>query len=148
MLSQTTEYAVRAILHIATRGDGATVRANELAAQIGVPQNYLSKTLHQLARAGLLTSARGPTGGFQLAIPAESLTLQRIVSTFEPPTPRRWRGHGQHEPRTASVSLSRARRGDDRADAGSAPRARRRSETQLALGTRKTADAARVSRAR
>ena len=95
MLSQTTEYAVRAILHIATRGDGATVRANELAAQIGVPQNYLSKTLHQLARAGLLTSARGPTGGFQLAVPAESLTLQRIVSTFEALTPRRCLlGHG------------------------------------------------------
>ena len=95
MLSQTTEYAVRAILHIALRGDSAPVRANELAAQIGVPQNYLSKTLHQLARAGVLTSARGPTGGFQLAVPAESLTLQRIVSTFEPPTPRRCLlGHG------------------------------------------------------
>jgi DNA-binding IscR family transcriptional regulator len=50
MLSQTTEYAVRAILHIALRGDGVSVRANELAAQIGVPSNYLSKTLYQLAR--------------------------------------------------------------------------------------------------
>ena len=95
MLSQTTEYAVRAILHIALQGDGVSVRANELAARLGVPPNYLSKTLHQLARAGLLTSARGPTGGFQLAVPAESLTLQRIVSTFESPTPRRCLlGHG------------------------------------------------------
>ena len=95
MLSQTTEYAVRAILHIALQGDGVSVRANELATRLGVPPNYLSKTLHQLARSGLLTSARGPTGGFQLAVPAESLTLQRIVSTFEPPTPRRCLlGHG------------------------------------------------------
>jgi Rrf2 family protein len=72
-----------------------SVRANELASAIGVPQNYLSKTLHQLARAGILTSTRGPTGGFQLAVPAESLTLQRIASTFEPAPPRRCLlGHG------------------------------------------------------
>lgn len=89
LLSQTTEYAVRAVLYIASRPDRSPVRANELAAALEVPQNYLSKTLHQLARAEVLTSTRGPAGGFQLAIPAESLTLQRIVSTFEPLTPRR-----------------------------------------------------------
>lgn len=89
MLSQTTEYALRAVLHIASQPDGTPVRANALASAIGVPQNYLSKTLHQLARAGILTSTRGPTGGFQLAVPAPSLTLQRIASTFEPTPPRR-----------------------------------------------------------
>jgi Rrf2 family protein len=95
LFSQTTEYALRAVLHIAAQGRGAPLRANELAAAIGVPQNYLSKTLHQLARAGILTSTRGPTGGFQLAEPAESLTLERVASTFEPTPPRRCLlGHG------------------------------------------------------
>jgi Rrf2 family protein len=95
LLSQTTEYAVRAVLHIAAHPAGSPIRANELASAIGVPQNYLSKTLHQLARAGVLTSARGPTGGFQLGVPADSLTLERIVSTFEAVAPRRCLlGHG------------------------------------------------------
>ena len=94
MFSQTTEYALRAVLHIAAHAAGAPVRAHELATAIGVPQNYLSKTLHQLARAGILTSTRGPTGGFELAVPAESLTLQRIASTFEAPPRRCLLGHG------------------------------------------------------
>ena len=95
LLSQTTEYALRAILHIAAHANGSPVRANELATAIGVPQNYLSKTLHQLARAGILTSTRGPTGGFRLAVPAESLTLQRVAATFESAPPRRCLlGHG------------------------------------------------------
>ncbi len=95
MLSQTTEYALRAVLHLAAHANGHPVRANELATGLGVPQNYLSKTLHQLARAGVLTSTRGPTGGFQLAVPAESLTLERVASIFEPTPPRRCLlGHG------------------------------------------------------
>lgn len=80
LLSQTSEYALRAVLHIAARG--GPVRAGEIAGAVGVPQNYLSKTLHQLARAGVLASARGPSGGFRLAVAAGELTLQAVVSPF------------------------------------------------------------------
>ena len=80
MLSQTAEYALRAVLHIAAVGTERPVAVGEIAQALDVPRNYLSKTLHQLVRAGILTSTRGPTGGFQLAMPAESLTLQRIAS--------------------------------------------------------------------
>lgn len=82
LLPQTAEYAVRAVLHIAAHADARPLHVGEIAASLGVPQNYLSKTLHQLARTGLLTSARGPTGGFRLAGPADEVTLDRIVSTF------------------------------------------------------------------
>jgi Rrf2 family protein len=82
LLSQTTEYALRAVLHIASQPDGTPVRANALASAIGVPQNYLSKTLHQLARAGILTSTRGPTGGFQLAVPATWAPIATALQTF------------------------------------------------------------------
>ena len=61
LLSQTSEYALRAVLYIA-ECDGP-VSVGEIAEAVGVPQNYLSKTLHQLARAGVLRSARGPAGG-------------------------------------------------------------------------------------
>src|SRR5208282_1687968 len=36
-----------------------------------------------LARRGILVSSRGPRGGFQLAVPAERLTLDRIVDLFD-----------------------------------------------------------------
>jgi len=81
-LSQTAAYAVRAVLYIAAQPRQRSVRVAEIAAALELPPNYLSKTLHQLARAGMLASARGPSGGFRLSVPTEELTLQRVAATF------------------------------------------------------------------
>lgn len=82
-LPQTAEYALRAVLELAVAGADRPVRVGEIAEALDVPQNYLSKTLHVLARSGVLVSTRGPRGGFQLAVPAERLTLDRIVGPFD-----------------------------------------------------------------
>jgi Rrf2 family protein len=84
VLSQTSEYALRAVLYIAREAAERPVKINQVAEALSVPRNYLSKTLHQLARHGVLSSSRGPTGGFQLAVAAEELTLARVVSPFDP----------------------------------------------------------------
>lgn len=86
MLSQTGEYALRALVHLAHRGDGSgtLIQAEETADALGVPRSYLSKILHTLARAGLLESSRGPGGGFRLAEAAEEVPLARIVQIFDP----------------------------------------------------------------
>jgi Rrf2 family iron-sulfur cluster assembly transcriptional regulator len=60
------------------------VRVSEVAEALSVPRNYLSKTLHQLARAGILESSRGPRGGFRLATSPADLTLARVVGPFLP----------------------------------------------------------------
>lgn len=80
LLSQTSEYALRAVLYIAGR-DGPA-RAADIADAVGVPPNYMSKTLHQLVRAGVLLSTRGPSGGFRLAVAARQLTLETVVASF------------------------------------------------------------------
>lgn len=82
LLSQTAEYALRAVIHIAQHAGDGPVRANAIAPALGVPANYLAKTLHQLVRAGVLRSARGPQGGFRLARPAAALTIAQIVACF------------------------------------------------------------------
>ncbi len=84
MISKTAEYALRAVLFIARESEQGPVRANELAKLLGVPSNYLSKILHTLARAGLLTSGRGPRGGFQLARPAEQMLLADVLEALDP----------------------------------------------------------------
>jgi len=89
VLSQTAEYALRAVLTIAEEPGGAPVGASRLATVLRIPQNYLSKTLHQLARAGVLESTRGKLGGFQLARPAARIPLLDIVSPFDDVTGRR-----------------------------------------------------------
>lgn len=83
MLSQTAEYALRAVLLVAREPGGTPVGAARLAAALGIPRNYLSKTLHQLGRSGVLASTRGKTGGFQLARPGEEISLIEIVTPFD-----------------------------------------------------------------
>lgn len=84
ILSRTGEYALRAVLHLAQGGHDAPVRVDDIAEALSVPRNYLSKILHELGRAGVLTSSRGPRGGFQLAQPAASLSLADVVGRFDP----------------------------------------------------------------
>lgn len=88
MLSSTSDYALRAILVLAQATDGRPLRADQIARATGSPANYLAKTLNALAKAGLVTSARGPFGGFVLAIPAAELSLARITDCFDEPRPQ------------------------------------------------------------
>ncbi len=86
MLSQTAEYALRTVLYLAAAQQTSLHRASEIAEALDIPRNYLSKTLHLLARAGVLTSSRGKNGGFRLAKPASKLTLAEVVAPFDGPT--------------------------------------------------------------
>jgi Rrf2 family protein len=87
MLSSTSEYALRAILFLARQGD-RTLGAGEIARATAAPRNYMAKTLNALAKAGIVTSARGPQGGFTLACAPETLTLARVIDCFEEPRPQ------------------------------------------------------------
>ena len=89
MLSQTAEYALRTVLYLADRQDDGLVGADELAKVLGVPRNYLSKTLHRLTRERILSSARGKGGGFRLATDPRRLTLLEVVQPFDAISARR-----------------------------------------------------------
>ena len=82
MLSRTAEYAVRAVVLLAKHYNQRLVSADEVASITGAPRNYLSKTLNALTRAGILTSARGPGGGFSLAMPPEELSVAQVADVF------------------------------------------------------------------
>ncbi|HEU4587986.1 MAG TPA: Rrf2 family transcriptional regulator [Gemmatimonadales bacterium] len=84
MLSQTAEYALRTVLYIAERPDDHPARVDEIAGALGLPRNYLSKTLHRLAQGGVLRSTRGVGGGFRLRVPADELPLLTVVKLFDP----------------------------------------------------------------
>lgn len=85
MLSTTADHALRAVLYLSRFPPGTRVPADEIADATGAPRNYLAKTLHALVRSGVVSSARGPLGGFALAIPAEVLTVARVVDPFDEP---------------------------------------------------------------
>lgn len=83
MISATAEHAVRAVLLLARYSGQKALSADTIAAELGAPRNYLAKTLNALAKAGVVHSARGAAGGFTLAIPADQLTLARIIGPFD-----------------------------------------------------------------
>lgn len=83
MLNQTAEYGMRAVVHLAALGPGERMRAGQLARETGIPANYLSKILHQLAASGILESHLGRNGGFNLARTAESISMASVVAPLD-----------------------------------------------------------------
>ncbi len=88
-LPQTAEYALRAACYIAEHEHAGPVPVPAIAASLGAPQNYLSKTLHQLGALGVLRSVRGAQGGYRLGVAAGELRLAAIVAPFLVPTEHR-----------------------------------------------------------
>jgi Rrf2 family protein len=88
-LPQTAEYALRAVCYIAEHEAAGPVPVPRIAAALGAPQNYLSKTLFELSSLGVLRSVRGARGGYHLAPGAPGLRLADIVQPFVTPAERR-----------------------------------------------------------
>lgn len=83
MFSQTVEYALRAVVHLASEAPNART-TDQIAEITKVPRAYLSKVLQSLGRAGLVHSQRGIGGGVTLTKDAEDLTILEVVNAVEP----------------------------------------------------------------
>ncbi len=84
MFSQTSEYALRAVVWLAEHRNEGPVGNKRIASDTQVPASYLSKILHDLASAGFLTSRRGVGGGFQLIAHPRELTMLDVVNAVDP----------------------------------------------------------------
>ena len=83
MFSQTVEYALRAMVHLASEAPAART-TEEIAKATRVPQAYLAKVLQGLVQAGLVKSQRGIGGGIALAKKPEQLTILEVVNAVDP----------------------------------------------------------------
>ena len=81
-LQQSTRYAIAAVIELASRPN-EQVRAQELAETYRISQNHLVRILYALTRANIVTSARGPGGGFMFCGNSKRLTLYDIICLFE-----------------------------------------------------------------
>jgi len=84
-LTHLADYAVVLMTAAARYPAGARLSATELSADTGVPLPTAQKLMGQLTASGLLTSARGASGGFALARPAREISLADIVEAVEGP---------------------------------------------------------------
>ena len=82
MISQTAEYALRAVVYLA-QSESGPVTAQQVAEHTKVPSGYLSKVLQALARGGIVDSQRGLHGGFRLAHDPQKLTMLEVVNSVD-----------------------------------------------------------------
>lgn len=83
MFSQTVEYALRAVVHLAANASQPQT-TEQIAESTRVPRAYLSKVLQALGRGGIVHSQRGVGGGVTLNRPPQELTILEVVNAVEP----------------------------------------------------------------
>lgn len=84
MISQTAQYALRAVICLALRL-GTSLTVSQLAEMTKVSPEYLSKVMQALVRANLVVSKPGKTGGFSLKESPENLSMLTVVEAIDPP---------------------------------------------------------------
>ena len=83
MISQTAEYALRAVAFLA-KCNGTPTSRREIAEATQVPQDYLTKVLQELDRAGIVVAQRGPGGGYTLSASPEDLSVYDVINVITP----------------------------------------------------------------
>lgn len=83
MLSQTVEYALRAVVYLADKRDTPQT-TKQIAEVTRVPVGYLAKVMHTLGRSGIVRAQRGLHGGFTLVMAPEELTVLDVVQAVDP----------------------------------------------------------------
>ena len=81
MISQTTEYALRAIVFLADQTEPQT--NYQIAEATQIPVGYLAKVMQTLSRAQLVHAQRGLHGGFVLERESEQLTVLEVVNAVD-----------------------------------------------------------------
>lgn len=84
MVSQTAEYALRAVVDLAFNSERART-SREISKATHVPVDYLAKVLKNLVRHNLVVSRRGPGGGFALARDGREISIYDVLLAVDPP---------------------------------------------------------------
>jgi Rrf2 family protein len=84
-LTRAADYAIRVMVYLAGLPSGTRTPRSDLAAAADCPEQFLSKVLQYLTRAGLVTSHRGNTGGFELPEAHRQASVFEIVEAVEGP---------------------------------------------------------------
>ncbi len=84
MLSNTCKYAIRALIYLGKFSEkGEKIGIKKIAGDLEIPTPFLGKILQNLVKQKILSSTKGPNGGFGLGKPAEEISLYDIVKTID-----------------------------------------------------------------
>ena len=84
-INRQTDYAVRVLLALAKRGEGARLSSTDIQKEMLIPKAFMTRIVAQLSHSGLLNTFPGREGGLMLPRPASQITLRDVVEAFEGP---------------------------------------------------------------
>ena len=84
-VSAKSDYALRALIEMATREDGKAVSAEELGRLQEIPHGFLQAILADLRKAGIVISQRGQSGGWRLARTADTVSVADVIRAVDGP---------------------------------------------------------------
>jgi Rrf2 family protein len=84
-MSAKAEYAVRAMIQLATVDEGTLVKTDDLAKAQGIPPQFLVDILSDLRTDRLVRSHRGRDGGYALARPAVEISIADVLRCIDGP---------------------------------------------------------------
>lgn len=82
-LTSYTDYALRALMHLARNRD-SLITIQDIADRHGIAKNHLSKVIHHMGVLGFVETVRGRNGGLRLAVEPENLRIGALVRETEP----------------------------------------------------------------
>jgi Rrf2 family transcriptional regulator, cysteine metabolism repressor len=83
LFTSKVEYALRAVVDLASRPGNGAIQSREIATRQGIPESYLDQLLSGLRRAGLVRSIRGAAGGYTLGRAAHLITVGDVIRAFD-----------------------------------------------------------------
>ncbi|GAA3529381.1 RrF2 family transcriptional regulator [Nocardioides daeguensis] len=84
-VSAKSDYALRALIAMASRSDGRAVSAEELGRLQDIPHGFLQAILADLRRAGIVMSQRGQSGGWRMAREATTVSVADVIRAVDGP---------------------------------------------------------------
>lgn len=84
MFSNSSKYTIKAVLYLALNSNEENkIMVKDIAEPINVPQAYIAKLLQELSRQNVISSTRGPKGGFYLTDEDKKQPLKRIIQVID-----------------------------------------------------------------
>src|SRR5512133_3891821 len=84
-INRQTDYAVRVLLALANRGEGARLSSAEIQKEMLIPKAFMGRIVAQLSRQGLINTFAGRDGGLSLPRHPSLINLKDVVEVFEGP---------------------------------------------------------------
>jgi Rrf2 family protein len=82
-ISTRSRYGLRFLIDLAQRGSDSPIDLGSVAERQGIPETYLAKLVVPLRNAGIIRSARGAKGGYELSRSPDKIDLLEVVEVLE-----------------------------------------------------------------